>query len=216
MKRTKKQNGITLLALIVTVVLLLILASVAISNISEDGIISQAGDAKDQTGEFISSTTQQHQDYVDYLKGELGGLGSANCSHDSVYENYTHDFSSYDHITETKCAKCNMVLSTNTVNNYRVSYSHAGSSEQHQLEIRCSECNFLLDEPWENHTLIATGSGAKKCTLCDYLENCEHDWEKSSEYKIDKMPDGSLGEYCYQTKYKYYCTKRMWYRKMGV
>lgn len=45
MKNFKKNNGITLVALIITIVVLLILASVAISTITNDGIINHANNA---------------------------------------------------------------------------------------------------------------------------------------------------------------------------
>jgi len=45
MKRTKAQKGITLIALIITIVVLLILATVAISSITNDGILDKAQDA---------------------------------------------------------------------------------------------------------------------------------------------------------------------------
>ena len=49
MKR-KKQSGITLVALVVTIVVLLILAGVSINLVlGENGLITQAKDAREQT-----------------------------------------------------------------------------------------------------------------------------------------------------------------------
>ena len=46
----KRQNGITLIALVITIIVLLILAGVSISMISgDDGIISRAGEARTET-----------------------------------------------------------------------------------------------------------------------------------------------------------------------
>ena len=42
MKGTKMQNGITLIALIITIVVLLILAGIAIATIQESNIITKA------------------------------------------------------------------------------------------------------------------------------------------------------------------------------
>ena len=51
MKRTK-QNGITLIALVITIVVLLILAGVTIATLTGDnGILTRANDAKTQTGQ---------------------------------------------------------------------------------------------------------------------------------------------------------------------
>ena len=50
MKRTK-QNGITLIALVITIIVLLILAAVSIATLTgENGILTRANDAKEQTG----------------------------------------------------------------------------------------------------------------------------------------------------------------------
>ena len=51
MKTLNKERGITLIALVITIIVLLILAGVAISMLSgENGILNQAANAKDQTG----------------------------------------------------------------------------------------------------------------------------------------------------------------------
>ena len=46
MRRTKTQEGITLVALIITIIILLILATVTIMSITGDGIISKSRQAK--------------------------------------------------------------------------------------------------------------------------------------------------------------------------
>ena len=49
MKRTK-QNGITLIALVITIIVLLILAGVSIATLTgQNGILTRANDAKEQT-----------------------------------------------------------------------------------------------------------------------------------------------------------------------
>ena len=63
MKREMKQKGVTLIALVITIIVLIILAGVAINTlVGENGIITQAQRAKDET--------EQGQ------KEELGGLAS--------------------------------------------------------------------------------------------------------------------------------------------
>ena len=50
MKREKKEAGITLIALVITVIVLLILAGVTIAALSGDnGILTRAKDAKEKT-----------------------------------------------------------------------------------------------------------------------------------------------------------------------
>ena len=62
----KEKNGITLIALVVTIVVLLILASVSISMLGgENGIIKQAQDAKLETragdvDEIVKLWKQEH------------------------------------------------------------------------------------------------------------------------------------------------------------
>ena len=51
LKQTKKQKGITLIALVITVIVLLILAAVTINALSGDnGILKRATEAKQKTG----------------------------------------------------------------------------------------------------------------------------------------------------------------------
>ena len=50
--RKKQEKGITLIALVITIIVLLILAGVTIATLTGDnGILTQAGKAKDKTAE---------------------------------------------------------------------------------------------------------------------------------------------------------------------
>ena len=50
MKKFKNTNGITLIALVITIIVLLILAGVAIASLTgENGLLNRAADAKDAT-----------------------------------------------------------------------------------------------------------------------------------------------------------------------
>ena len=83
-KIIKKQKGITLIALVVTIIVLLILAGVSISAIvGIDGIISQAGNASEKTtegrgkekielalGEYQMKNTEES--LTDFLKAKTG------------------------------------------------------------------------------------------------------------------------------------------------
>ena len=49
-KRIKSENGITLVALVITIIVLLILSGVTISTLTgENGLLNKAGEAKEQT-----------------------------------------------------------------------------------------------------------------------------------------------------------------------
>ena len=71
MKRTK-QNGITLIALVITIIVLLILAGVSIATLTGDnGILTRASDAKEQTE--IAEIKEQIQ--TDILGEQAGNQG---------------------------------------------------------------------------------------------------------------------------------------------
>ena len=50
--KTRKDKGITLIALVITIVVLLILAAVSIATLTgENGILTRAADSKEETGQ---------------------------------------------------------------------------------------------------------------------------------------------------------------------
>jgi len=65
--KTKQQKGITLIALIITIVVLLILAAVAISSIQNDGILHYATNAADSWNRAQENEATQLQNYLEYL-----------------------------------------------------------------------------------------------------------------------------------------------------
>ena len=72
MKRTK-QNGITLIALVITIIVLLILAAVSIATLTgENGILTRANDAKEQT-EIASEKERVELAAVGALAKDNGG-----------------------------------------------------------------------------------------------------------------------------------------------
>ena len=70
MKRTKEQKGITLIALIITIVILLILASVAISSIQNDGILSYTENVVNKYNQTQRDEQSVIDKYLGYLKGD--------------------------------------------------------------------------------------------------------------------------------------------------
>ena len=76
MKRTKMEKGITLIALIITIVVLLILAAVAISSITNDGILHYATNAADAWNRAQENEATQLQNYLGYLNQYGNGGGT--------------------------------------------------------------------------------------------------------------------------------------------
>ena len=70
----KRNNGITLIALVVTIIVLLILAGVSIAMLTgENGILTQARNAKDRTEEARVDEENRISDYEDYISQYANG-----------------------------------------------------------------------------------------------------------------------------------------------
>ena len=102
MKKTKEQKGITLVALIITIIILLILAGISIANLTQTGLFEKAQEAKEKRLlEMLSLVdkaehilTDKHTDLDDFgrlldhtwkLKRQTGSAVSTN-SIDELYE----------------------------------------------------------------------------------------------------------------------------------
>ena len=78
-KETRKTSGITLIALVVTIVVLLILAGITISLVfSENGIIAKAKEAAEKTNQAAINEQEQMNEVVGYLENALNGMGRSN------------------------------------------------------------------------------------------------------------------------------------------
>ena len=86
--KNKQERGITLIALVVTIVVLLILAGVSISLVlNNNGVISKAKDAKNQYAEAQTNDEKQLNEVSDWIKetvGDTTGGGSAGGSGSTV------------------------------------------------------------------------------------------------------------------------------------
>ena len=72
----KKTQGITLIALVVTIVVLLILAGITISLVfSENGIIAKAREAAEKTNQAVINEQAQMNKLADYMENMLNGIG---------------------------------------------------------------------------------------------------------------------------------------------
>ena len=74
MKNFRKNQGITLIALVVTVIVLIILAGVSIATLTGDnGILTRANDAKEKTKQaqqYEEKVLQESEEYIDLNLGE--------------------------------------------------------------------------------------------------------------------------------------------------
>ena len=86
--KIKQEKGITLIALVVTIVVLLILAGVSISLVlNNNGVISKAKDAKNQYAEAQANEEKHFNEVTDWIDTKVGdttGGGSAGGSGDST------------------------------------------------------------------------------------------------------------------------------------
>ena len=76
MRSTKEQKAITLVALIITIVVLLVLATVAINSVVNDGIISKAQEVANKFNEAQANEQNMLDEYLNYLNPSNGGSGS--------------------------------------------------------------------------------------------------------------------------------------------
>lgn len=67
MRRTNKQSGITLVALVITIIILLILAGIAISSLTQTGLFSKAQEAKQKTEEKAEEENTTLNEYEKWI-----------------------------------------------------------------------------------------------------------------------------------------------------
>ncbi len=74
LENTRSKSGITLIALIITIIVLLILAGVALATLTGQGNI--IGNAENAVGKYNNSVTKEQQllnELEKYFQSELGG-----------------------------------------------------------------------------------------------------------------------------------------------
>ena len=77
-KETRKTSGITLIALVVTIVVLLILAGITISLVfSENGIIAKAKEAAEKTNQAVINEQEQMNEVGTIIDNMLNGIGES-------------------------------------------------------------------------------------------------------------------------------------------
>ena len=79
----RKQKGITLIALVITIIVLLILAGVSITMISgDDGIVTRASDAAQKTEEKSQEEMEKLGTVDDYIDSQVSGTNAKNDEED--------------------------------------------------------------------------------------------------------------------------------------
>lgn len=73
MKKTRKTEGITLVALVITIILLLILAGITINSLVGSGLFEKAQLAKEKTDASQTDENEKLKEYEDILNGQIDG-----------------------------------------------------------------------------------------------------------------------------------------------
>ena len=71
---TRKNNGITLIALVITIIVLLILSGITISSLTNTGLFKNAKEAKNRT----EDAQRQEQDLLNQYEEELNKYTNSN------------------------------------------------------------------------------------------------------------------------------------------
>ena len=104
-ERKKQQKGITLVALVITIIILLILAGISISALTNQGLFTQAQNAKNLTEEKTAEENETLTNYVEQMNAIIGGTSGGGGSQTLAskvqpgdYVTYTPDPASTDAI----------------------------------------------------------------------------------------------------------------------
>ena len=73
MKKTKRQNGITLVALVITIIILLILATISIQSLTNMGLFAKAQEAKEKSQNATENQAKTLNEYEDELNKYISG-----------------------------------------------------------------------------------------------------------------------------------------------
>ena len=95
MKKANEQKGITLVALVITIVILLILATISIQSLTNTGLFAKAQEAKEKTKNATENQAKTLNEYEDELNKYVSGTTQTQKLADKVkvgdYVSYTPD-----------------------------------------------------------------------------------------------------------------------------
>ena len=77
MKKSEKQNGITLIALVITIIILLILAGISISALTNQGLFGKAQQAKQEAENAQREENEILANYLEQMNAITGGEKTA-------------------------------------------------------------------------------------------------------------------------------------------
>ncbi len=123
MKSTKTNKGITLVALIITIVVLLILAAVAISSITNDGILHYAQNAASSYNQAQRNEAGILEGYLDYLDQQNQKMCPGHQFTGGGWDDELgvgEDGEPYGGYRPTKCAVCGLICEHDGFNDWDV------------------------------------------------------------------------------------------------
>lgn len=102
MIRFRKNEGITILTLVITIILILIIAGVVMSNSFRGGVVDEATNTRKETQEFVNKTSEDEQNVFDFLVGKPNSSDSSySDSSDSSYSSSYSDSSDSSYSSST-------------------------------------------------------------------------------------------------------------------
>ena len=130
-EKVKKQTGITLIALIITIIVLLILVGVTIATLTgENGILTRANDSKKQT-EIASVKEQAQLDIANWIAERLEN-GEDTTLDDATIKNIIETANASNTDKYYKELQSDKII---TQNGYEILYSEFYQNEENELEI---------------------------------------------------------------------------------
>ncbi len=198
MKSTKTNKGITLIALIITIVVLLILAAVAISSITDDGILHYAQNAADAYNQAQRNEAGMLNGYLDYLNQ----LNQQTCTEHQWTGGGWDDELGVDEDGEpyggyhpTQCSICGLICEHDGFNDWDLNEVWTANDDSTCYpSYYCKTCGMQFDNEFgydEDHDY----SGGT-CTKCGNV--CE-------EHSLNDHYDNSTDTECILTYYCDYC-----------
>lgn len=149
MKNIKKQRGITLIALIITIVILIILASISISQIKSNNIIGQTQNQKDK----VDKLQDEYNKVIDGIKPEPdSNNGGSDCAHSYTTKVVEPTCTEQGYTTYT-CSSCNYTYT----GDYKDALGHKWDNTEGKI----------TKEP----TATTPGTRTFTCTVCGYKLN---------------------------------------------
>lgn len=178
--KTKKEKGITLIALIITIVVLLILALVSIGTIKDSGIIKHAQDASNDY------TVAQEKEKIELALTEAYLAGNGTISEDNLKSAIESQLG--EEITLTGSGNTGYIITTESGKQYSIKSNGNVNEYKEELE----RVYYVVDGAWVDGYVTSESdlpSGAT-ITVKFYKTNNKFTPEASDEVFEDGLPEG--------------------------